>query len=193
MPFPSHFLLNRMLTLIDTIDAADLPGVPLRAALAHWHGARVAAAMPAADRLDMASIDRALLPHLALLAAPDGQGRLFGLFMGSAAMIAVGRDITGRFLDDVYPAALYGGARRFFEAVIEGGGPVYEEFVIGPDSGHIVRAGRLGLPYAGADGAVSRILLALQYQPSPMARVAGVRVMQERTRLHQQNARRVRL
>lgn len=182
-----------MLTLIDTIDAADLPGAPLQAALALWRTARTGVGMPPADRLDMAGIDRSLLPHLALLGGPDGQGRLFGLFMGSAAMIAVGRDITGRFLDDVYPAALYEGARRFFAAVIDGPGPVYEDFIIGPDSGRTVRAARLGLPYAGPDGHVSRILLALQYQPSQMARAAGVRVMQERTRLHQQNARRVRL
>lgn len=183
-----------MLTLIDPIiDATDLTEPPLRAALAHWRCCGVGGMLPAADGLDLTAIDRSLLPHLALVSGPDERGRLFGLFLGSAAAIAVGRDITGRYLDEVYPPALWDHARRFLAAVVEARTPVYEDFVIGPDSGRTVRAARLGLPLIGADGRVERILLALHYQPSALARTAGVRVMQDRTRLHRQTVRRVRL
>lgn len=184
-----------MLTLIDpVIDAADLTEPPLRAALALWRGQeRDGGVAPAAEGLDLTGIDRTLLPHLALLSGPDAEGRLFGLFLGSAAAIAVGRDITGRYLDEVYPPALYGHASRFFKAVADSRAPVYEDFVIGPDTGRTVRAARLGLPFLGADGRVERILLALHYQPSMPARTAGVRVMQDRTRLHRQTVLRVRL
>lgn len=183
-----------MLTLIDpVIDAADLTEPPLRAALALWRGALREGVPPLVDDLDLAAIDRTLLPHLALLSGPDAGGRLCGLFLGSAAAIAVGRDITGRYLDEVYPPALWDHASRFLSTVVASCSPVYEDFVIGPDSGRTVRAARLGLPFLGGDGRVECILLALHYQPSALARSNGVRVMQDRTRLHRQTVRRVRL
>ncbi|MFV3076018.1 PAS domain-containing protein [Niveispirillum fermenti] len=183
-----------MFSSADPIDAADLTQPPLRAALALWRRAAGGAALPLVGALDLAAIDRTLLPNLALVAGPaDGHGRLFGLFMGSAAAIATGRDITGRFLDEVYPPALYDTAHRFLLAVAHGRAPVYEEFAAGPDAGRTVQAAWLGLPLAGPDGAVSRILLALDYRPSVPAVAAGVRVLQDRSRLHRHTVRPVRL
>lgn len=177
----------------DPINAADLTQPPLRAALALWRRAAVGAPLPPAEALDLAAIDRSLLPNLALVAGPDGRGRVFGLFMGSVAAIATGRDITGRFLDEVYPAALYDTAHRFLLAVADGRAPVYEEFAAGPDAGRTVQAARLGLPLTGPDGAVPRILLALDYRPTVPAVAAGVRVLQDRSRLHRHAVRPVRL
>lgn len=175
------------------IAASDLPEPPLRDALAFWRcigGTEETA--PMADTLDLSQMDRRLLPHLALTTAPgEKDGRILGLFIGSAATIAVGRDIAGRYLDEIYPPALYGTAYRFLQMVAQTGRPVYETFEIGHDASHTVAAARLGLPFIDAAGQVSRILLALHYRASAPARSAGVRILQERSRLHRQAARMV--
>lgn len=177
------------------IAASDLPEILLRDALDFWCRLGDAGAVaPMADRLDLSQMDRRLLPHLALTTAPaEKDGRILGLFIGSAAAIAVGRDIAGRYLDEVYPPALYSTAYHFLALIAQTGRPVYETFEIGQDAGQRVMAARLGMPLFDRKGQVSRILLALHYRSCDRARSAGVRILQERSRLHHQTAHLVEL
>jgi len=75
----------------------------LRDGLAAWEGARGARPMPARADLDPRRLPRRLLPHVLLV---DVEHRPVLRFrwrlIGTHVTTAVGRDSTGRYLDDLY-------------------------------------------------------------------------------------------
>lgn len=81
----------------------------LAALLRYWELKRGARAMPRRRDIDPLDMPPALLPYLELVEL--AQGRLRYRLIGTAIVDAMGRDATGRFLDQV----LAGGHGRFVE------------------------------------------------------------------------------
>jgi hypothetical protein len=80
---------------------ADLRDDPLLAALVdYWERKRGERAMPRRRDIDPLDMPRPLLPHLELVEFGDG-GRPRYRLVGTAIVDAMGRDMTGRFLDTV--------------------------------------------------------------------------------------------
>jgi hypothetical protein len=83
----------------------------LSALLRYWEKKRGTRAMPRRRDIDPLDMPPALLPHLELVEL--AQGRLRYRLVGTAIVDAMGRDPTGRFLDQV----LAGAHGRFIERV----------------------------------------------------------------------------
>jgi hypothetical protein len=80
----------------------------LGALLDYWERKRGAQTMPSRGDIDPLDMPPRLLPHVQLVERGEG-GRLRLRLVGTAIVDAIGKDPTGRFLDDVFDADL----RRF--------------------------------------------------------------------------------
>lgn len=60
-----------------------------------------------------------LLAHLYLIDVLDGGRRYRWRLIGTTVVELAGRDVTGRFMDDLYDAATYGDATKSYATVIE--------------------------------------------------------------------------
>src|ERR1700722_17503408 len=91
----------------------ELQADPLLAALLdYWERQRGACAMPRRQDIDALDLPRPLLPFIELVER-DAEDRLRWRLVGTAIVDAMGKDMTGRYLD----VALAGSHRRFIERI----------------------------------------------------------------------------
>jgi hypothetical protein len=138
---------------------ADYRSDPLLAALLHyWDAKRGVRAVPRRCDVDPLDMPRALLPHLELVELSGG--RLRYRLIGTAVVDAMGRDATGRFLDQVIAGEHGRFVERIHRIVLQSGRPAFGhcELCCGPDEAVAMR--RVVVPLAAADGAVHMMLTA---------------------------------
>ena len=93
----------------------------LRDALAYWDKKRGGRAMPTRADIDPLEL-REHLGYLMILGVEPGPRFRFRL-IGTKLTEAVGRDMTGRYYDEVYPAAYYDRVTQSLRWVAENGKP----------------------------------------------------------------------
>jgi hypothetical protein len=153
----------------------DVGSEALAALRDYWLDLRGARAMPLADEIDPLHIPGRSLPHVVLVdvahgGMPDGRPRFRYRLVGTHIVEALGRDLTGRYLDEAYEPEVYDYLTAGIHWLVENRRPMrgltYAEY-----------AGRgwlpvelLNLPFGGDGGdSVARIMLTLDAGPLPDA------------------------
>jgi len=129
----------------------------LKQLAAYWQAKKGGRRAPARADLDPIDIP-ALMPHLMLVDVEAESRRLRFRLMGTAITNGLGRDLTGRYLDELplnkTQRAMYAEYRR----VIESGEPACSTWEYTRENGRHVRFERLVLPLS-SDGATIDMLL----------------------------------
>jgi hypothetical protein len=90
--------------------------------------------------------------------------RLRFRLLGTHVTIAVGRDATGRYLEDVYEPLYLGHLRRHFRRVIDEGRPLRTHGTMAHSLRPFVTAESIDMPLAGPDGTVTMILQGFDFE-----------------------------
>jgi hypothetical protein len=130
----------------------------LVALLDYWEAKRGARAMPRRRDVDPLDMPPGLLPHLELIELSDG--RLRYRLVGTAIVDAMGRDATGRYLDQVLDGEHLHFIARFLHTVVQSGRPVFGRCRLRCDNGGDVKLRRMAVPLATDSGAVRMMLTA---------------------------------
>lgn len=134
----------------------------LAALLDYWERKRGARAMPRRTDIDPLDMPTRLLPFLELIELGEG-GRLRYRLIGTAIVDAMGRDATGRYLDQV----LTGGHQRFLErlhrTVLRAGRPVYGLYWLSRGDSSDLPARRIAAPLSENGIDVAMILSATRF------------------------------
>ena len=149
-----------------TLDDFALP--QHRCVYAHWLSHRGAADLPRAESIDPLQLREALGYIILLEPNADSSDFRYRLF-GSAIREIFKRDPTGTMVSDLplAQASVFGAQHRALLALRR---PIYSEHDAPPEVSSITRWCRLILPYAGADGAITRILVADVPRPTRASR-----------------------
>jgi hypothetical protein len=141
---------------------ADFQDDPLLAALVdYWERKRGDRAMPRRRDIDPLDMPRPLLPHLDLVEFGDG-GRARYRLIGTALVDAMGRDMTGRFLDTVLSGEHAAFVDRLYRDVQRACRPVYGLCRLGIGAGRTLRLRRLVTPLSEDGSVVTMVLGATQ-------------------------------
>lgn len=137
---------------------AGLPDQRLRRLADYWFARRPADGVPARSAIDPLDFP-ALLPNIMLIerVLEDGADRYRFRLSGTEVVRHTGREMTGRFLDDVVPADYHDYVRQMNRVALGRGRPVYSSSLY-HDEGNTVNAitYRLIMPLASGaaiDGA----------------------------------------
>jgi len=138
---------------------ADFRSDPHLAALFdYWESKRGARAMPRRGDVDPLDMPASLLPHLELIEFHEG--RLRYRLVGTAIVDAMGRDATGRFLDQVLEGEHGRFIARFLGTVLQSGRPAFGFCRLRCGSGGDVGLQRVVVPLAANAGEVYMMLTA---------------------------------
>jgi hypothetical protein len=138
-----------------------LPNDRFRKAYRFWFDHKAGDLLPHASVINPVRIPRDLLPNISIIAVEKGAKRFFVRLVGTGIVHGVGRDLTGKWGEDVE-----GGAEvvKRYAICVERRAPVFHE---GPHvwphidyKHHRV----LILPFADSAGEVSRVLGYVEYQ-----------------------------
>jgi len=114
--------------LVTTMWPAILPP-HLALFLAYWRGLRIAAGrLPRRRDIDPLAMPRDLLPGIGLfdmLPQPDGGWRIRYRLLGTAHALAVQRDLTGRYFDDIHPPDEVALLVAEYSGILDSGEPGY--------------------------------------------------------------------
>lgn len=94
----------------------------VREAFDYWHSKCVEGRLPARIDIDPTEIPR-VLPHISLVERDAESGRMRYRLVGSSLVESVGRDPTGRYLDEVYPDFNASPSKSYREQVFDMGKP----------------------------------------------------------------------
>lgn len=94
----------------------------VRDAYAYWVGKKNGDRLPARADIDPVDIPR-ILPHISLVEREAETGRYRYRLFGSALVDILGREPTGKYLDEIYPDFEQSESRRYRDQVFEMGKP----------------------------------------------------------------------
>ncbi|WPZ32839.1 PAS domain-containing protein [Thalassobaculum sp. OXR-137] len=134
----------------------------VRDAYAYWAGKRRGCLLPARADIDPVDIPR-LLPHVSLVEREAATGRYRYRLFGSALVEILGREPTGKYLDEIYPDFESSESRRYRDQVFEMGKPSH-------------RIGRPSLRFPKDFVSVERLYLPLAEDGRRVNMVMGVLV-----------------
>jgi hypothetical protein len=130
----------------------------LKALLAYWQAKKGDRSAPARADLDPIEIP-AIMPHLLLLDVEPRTRRVRFRLMGTAVTSGLGRDLTGRYLDDLPLNRTQRTMLEQYKRVIDTVEPACSAWEYTREDGRHVRFERLILPLS-SDGATVDMLLA---------------------------------
>ena len=134
----------------------------VREAYRYWASKQRAGLLPARADIDPIDIPR-VLPHISLVERETGTGRFRCRLCGSSLVDILGRDPTGKYLDEVYPDFESSESRRYRDQVFEMGKPSH-------------RIGRPTLRFPRDFVSVERLYLPLAEVGHRVSMVMGVMV-----------------
>jgi hypothetical protein len=139
----------------------------LREAYAYWRLKRDGRRMPARRQIDPAEV-RPLLPHLLISEVVDPERRFRYRLVGTAIARALGRDPTGRCVEEVTSGSYRDYITGLHCAVCRERAPVFAQSALqcGAGVGHRL-ARRLLLPLSEDDSTVNQILSLVVFQFAP--------------------------
>lgn len=136
-------------------------------ALAYWRDLyRQRAGLPARSDVDPAAMT-AFLSRVTLVDVVPGPDtvRYRARLIGTAVVLRHGRDITGRFDDELYKGAYLAQLRRFYDRVREERQPLLVECRVHGEYGNR-RYSRLVLPLSGDGESVDMLMVVFAYDPA---------------------------
>ena len=133
----------------------------LSALLEYWRSKRLSRAMPRRADIDPAEIPR-LLPHVQLVERVDGRYRY--RLAGTAVVAAYGSELTGKFLDEIIPAARRAVAEQHYTMVYEGKRPLFVRNKYTTTREIDIIASRVMLPLSEDGATVSMVLTAQTFE-----------------------------
>ena len=139
-----------------------------RCVYAHWLAHRGAADLPPTSSIDPLEL-REALGYINLLEPEPGFGDFRYRLVGSSIFEIVKHDLAGTLVSDLSlaRATVFGAQFRALRTLRR---PIYSEHDAPPDVSLITRWCRLILPYAGADSAITRILVVNVPRPTQRSR-----------------------
>jgi len=167
---------NAAMTDVPTIGAAEIADRPLRLLLEDWLRRRGTAAVPPADGFAVTDLPDVVLPHLAVSSGRGPERRVRMLFTGSIAAMFAGSEPTGRFLDEVAPPDLYAPADALYDLLESRLVPVLGDFSVAVGATPVLDTRRLYLPFAGADGGLALVAMAIVYHLTEAGRTVRPRI-----------------
>ena len=123
----------------------------------YWRDKCVGRSMPRRRDIDPTEI-APLLPHLQLVERIDGRFRY--RLCGTAIVEAYGRELTGRFVDEIIPAHRRAVAEHHYTLLYEGRRPIFVKNKYTTTRSLDVIASRLILPLSEDDLTVAMVLVA---------------------------------
>jgi hypothetical protein len=144
----------------------------LGSALAYWEGKRGLRAMPSRAAIDPAEIPR-LLPNLQLIDVAAGGQRFRYRLVGTAIVLAFGREYTGAWLDQLFPGERGKFAEGVYKLACQERLPVFARSTYVTGTGRELIANRLCMPLS-ADGATVNMLMGALTFESGALPVAGM-------------------
>jgi hypothetical protein len=130
----------------------------LSALWAYWQGKRGGRAMPCRRDIDPTEIPR-LLPHLQLVEFLEAEDRFRYRLSGTAIAAAYGRELTGRFVDEVIPEPRRTLALHHCRLVRETAQPIFARTQYLSPVGAELVASRLILPLGDDPPRVTMLLI----------------------------------
>lgn len=141
---------------------------------AFWLGKCKGDLLPARTDIDVLELPRDLLPEIGLLevepqpaGSPAGRWRYRIRLFGSGLTAVTGTDETGRYYDEIIPAAAYAALQPHLDRVVSEARP---RFLAAPSQAPgrgFLHFGRLGLPLATDGRKVDMILALVRPLPRP--------------------------
>lgn len=135
----------------------------------YWRSKAPPGKLPGRQHLDPTELSSRLLPHILLVDVermPDGPRfrlRVAGTFFVSL----IGRDMTGRYYDEIAPADRVGPVITALRTIVETGEPVFLEGPLTVPSRDFIWVKRLGLPLARDGETVDMVLASFHPAPKP--------------------------
>ena len=130
----------------------------LKQIYAYWLDKKGGRRAPARADLDPVEIP-ALMPHLVLIDIEPGSRRLRFRLVGTAVVNGLGRDVTGRYIDELQLSKTQRAMFAEYQRVAATGEPACATWEYTREDGRHIRLERLVLPLSG-DGTVIDMLLA---------------------------------
>lgn len=135
----------------------------------YWSAKCAGRAMPSRRDIDPAEM-RTLLPHLQFVEmVDDGQRFRYGL-TGTAIVEAYGRELTGRFVDEVLPPARRPIAERHYRLIFETRRPIVVQNGYVTEQGAQMIVDRLLVPLSNDGVTVNLVLMAQTFAFASRAR-----------------------
>jgi hypothetical protein len=142
----------------------DLATEPLLAALLdYWERKRDGRPMPRRRDIDALDIPPRLLPHV-LLIEPGAGGRLRLRLVGTAIVGAIGKEVTGRHIDEAFDGSVQRFLEEFFGAAFARGRPVSGRSWLRKAKGPDLGSAWLATPLSEDGSAVSMVLAAAAFR-----------------------------
>ncbi len=136
----------------------------------YWNELNSDGRLPSFRDFNPARVPPRILPNLVLLEPrrnPETkQWRFLMRLVGTALVDTYKREITGRYLDEVYIAVDYDDTARQFDVLMATGRPTCMWSATRTRDGDYMNYERLLLPFAGEDGEIDRILSSVQFFPA---------------------------
>ena len=137
----------------------------------YWRSKSPPGKLPGRQHSDPAAFSPRLLPHILLAdveRTPDGP-RFRLRVAGTSVVEMIGRDMTGRYFDEVAPADRTGLVIAALRTIVETGEPVFLESQLTVPSRDFIWVKRLGLPLARDGETVDMVLASFHSAPKPPA------------------------
>lgn len=134
----------------------------LSRALQHWESIRGERGMPARSQFDPAKIPRPLLPHILLidLEGDEDARRFRWRLIGTHVTTMLGRDMTGRWFDEIYDEITLEALTTGPKWAIAHRRPVRTVGQAPVDERNFLRSENLHMPLSDDDRRVDKILVA---------------------------------
>lgn len=136
----------------------------------YWNELASAGRLPSFRDFNPARVPPHILPNLVLLEPrrdpESSRWRFWMRLVGTALVDTYKREITGRYLDEVYIAEDYDDAARQFDVLMETGRPTCMWSATRTHDGAYMNYERLLLPFAGKDGEIDMILSSVEFFPA---------------------------
>lgn len=146
--------------LKETFTERDLSSLPMRAIWRFWRDRQEADRPPSVAAIDPLALPRLSLGHLVVVEVIRPGPRFRSRLVGSYIVDAVGRDNTGRFIDEVPGMEA---AERRLRWCVENRRPYFASGPLSWSPADYQRYNALGLPFVDATGEVARILVAFDF------------------------------
>ncbi len=134
----------------------------LSAFLDYWSRKRGDRPVPSRSDIDPAEIPN-LLPHIMITEMTDGGQRFRCRLVGTGLVARYGRDLTGRYLDEVMAPERHARVAAFYRSICAGGRPYFVQTQFATMRVPSVTSSAVIAPLSRGDGTSNLLILAMTF------------------------------